>query len=115
MSRIENCGNCGGTHYGSGDCPYLEKNMGEPCTVCAERTSYCCSDCAIDGAGKVYVCINDACRSAHEQKHPKPDSAALALFHQAWGYAKEHSNEIEGGYDKAAFGHVQFWLSKVQP
>lgn len=69
MSKIENCENCGGTHYGSVDCPYLEKNMGQPCVICAERTSYCCSDCAIDGKGKVYVCIDDDCRSRHEKQH----------------------------------------------
>lgn len=66
---IIGCANCGGTHYGSNECPYLEKNMGEPCVVCKERTSYCCSDCAIDGTGKVYVCIAEACRSEHEKKH----------------------------------------------
>lgn len=44
---------------------------------------------------------------------PKIDP--LALFHKAWGYAHDHPTEIAGGYDKAAFGHVQFWLSKVQP
>lgn len=79
MSKIENCENCGGTHYGSVDCPYLEKNMGEPCVVCAERTSYCCSDCGIDGAGKVYICIADACRTEHEKKH-KP--AARVVTHE---------------------------------
>lgn len=69
MSKVENCGNCGGTHYGSVDCPYLEKNMGEPCIACGDLTSYCCSDCALDGAGKVYVCTDDDCRALHERKH----------------------------------------------
>lgn len=69
MSKVENCSNCGGTHYGSVDCPYLEKNMGEPCVSCGERTSYCCSDCAIDGKGKVYICTDDDCRTKHEKRH----------------------------------------------
>ena len=75
MSAIANCPNCGGTHYGNVECPYLEKNMGEPCTGCGERTSYCCSDCAIDGAGKVYVCFKDACRKEYEQKHQAEQNA----------------------------------------
>lgn len=45
--------------------------MGEPCVVCGERTCYCCSDCAIDGDGKVYVCVKDGCRTEHEKKHPR--------------------------------------------
>lgn len=63
-------------------------------------------------------CYTRACRM-DEAGHcsscdPKPESnTAATIFHQAWGYAKEHSDEIEGGYDKAAFSHVQFWLSKV--
>lgn len=76
---IIGCANCGGTHYGSNECPYLEKNMGEPCTVCGERTSYCCSDCAIDGAGKVYVCITDACRAEHEKKHTDVSPASFII------------------------------------
>jgi hypothetical protein len=56
-------------------------------------------------------------RQALEAALKVPDETKLdplALFHKAWGYAHEHSTEIAGGYDKAAFGHVQFWLSKVQ-
>lgn len=65
------CSHCGGTHYGTGrECPYREENMGRPCTVCDERTNYCCSDCAIDIGGKIYVCTKDACRTEHEKKHP---------------------------------------------
>lgn len=64
------CSHCGGTHHGTGlECPYREENMGQPCTGCGERTCYCCSDCGIDGAGKVYVCTKDACRLTHEKKH----------------------------------------------
>lgn len=75
-----NCSHCAGVHYGTGlECPYREKNMGEPCVVCAERTSYCCSDCAIDGAGKVYVCIKDACRTEHEKKHPNVSPASFII------------------------------------
>lgn len=36
------------------------------------------------------------------------------FFHDAWGYAKEHPEECSDGYDKRAFGHVQFWLDKVR-
>lgn len=75
---IIGCANCGGTHYGSNECPYLEKNMGEPCAVCGERTSYCCADCGIDGKGKVYLCVTDACRAAHEKTHPGAVARALA-------------------------------------
>lgn len=64
------CSHCGGAHYGTGpECVFREENMGEPCSMCGERTCYCCSDCAIEGAGKVYICIKDGCRDVHEQKH----------------------------------------------
>lgn len=65
-----NCSHCGGMHFGTGlECPYREENMGQPCRVCEQRTNYCCSDCAIDGAGKVFVCISDTCRDTHQRDH----------------------------------------------
>jgi hypothetical protein len=68
---IENCPNCGGTHYGSVTCPYIEK----PCVVCGEGTILACSDCAIDGRGSVHVCKKAACRLEHDAKAhpPKPE------------------------------------------
>lgn len=70
--KTSNCSHCGGMHFGTGlECPFREENMGQPCVVCQERTCYCCSDCAIDSAGreKVYVCTSDTCRDTHERDH----------------------------------------------
>ena len=73
VDQMGNCSHCGGVHFGTGaSCPFREENMGEPCVVCGERTNYCCSDCAIDRTGRVYVCTEDACRTEHEKKHAKP-------------------------------------------
>lgn len=64
------CSHCGGTHHGTGlECPYREENMGQRCQVCEQRTNYCCSDCAIDGKGKVYVCVSESCREVHQRDH----------------------------------------------
>jgi hypothetical protein len=46
----------------------------ESCTICGETTDICCSDCAIDGVGQVYVCGKHPCQEAHavyahEEKH----------------------------------------------
>ena len=67
---IEDCANCGGTHYGSYECPY---NPAEPCTVCGAPTIYACSDCAIDSGGKetVHVCGKPTCRDTHDKIHIK--------------------------------------------
>lgn len=44
---IRNCPNCGGEHWGSTKCPYIEA----PCVVCGDMTVMACSDCAIDSGG----------------------------------------------------------------
>lgn len=68
--QTRKCSHCDGTHYGTGlECPYREENMGEPCLVCKLRTNYCCSDCAIDDMGKVYVCTHEDCRDVHQRDH----------------------------------------------
>lgn len=59
--------------------------MGEACTGCGERTCYCCSDCAIDGAGKIYVCIKDACRTEHEKKHIQEPVSMETLLSEVRG------------------------------
>jgi hypothetical protein len=100
------CSHCGGTHYGTGsECPYREENMGEPCVQCGDRTSYCCADCRLDGAGSVYVCIKDSCRTEHEKKHVKPartsldlDARAFALF-RAWADKLPTAEEARAHWD----------------
>ena len=66
---ILNCQNCGGTHYGSLECPFKKA----PCVICGSDTILACSDCAINSGGKtsVHVCEKAECRDAHEQAdHP---------------------------------------------
>ena len=66
--NIFNCPNCGGTHYGSVKCPYIN----EPCVVCGDGTILACSDCAIDYHRSVHVCKKPECRDAHESAvHPQ--------------------------------------------
>lgn len=62
---IDNCSNCGGTHYGSHQCPY--KSL--PCVVCGIATIFACSDCAINSGGKktVHVCEKAHCKDSHEK------------------------------------------------
>lgn len=69
VAGILNCQTCGGTHYGSIKCPYIEA----PCIVCGDLTIMACSDCAIDSGGKesVHVCIKRECRDLHEKMHPE--------------------------------------------
>lgn len=62
MTDIKQCGNCGGTHYGSRECPFNK----ESCIICGTPTVYACSDCAIDGKPGVHVCENPTCRDRHE-------------------------------------------------
>lgn len=61
---IQNCQKCGGTHFGSYECPYITA----PCVVCGANTVLACSDCAIDSGGResVHVCDNRECRNRHE-------------------------------------------------
>ncbi len=63
---ILDCPKCGGTHYGSHECPFTLA----PCVVCGDETIMACSDCAIDSGGKtsVHVCRKSECRDAHEAK-----------------------------------------------
>lgn len=61
----QTCKDCGGLHFGSGRCPYLERTG--PCAICETETVYACSDCAIDFKGRVVrVCTNPDCRDKHE-------------------------------------------------
>ncbi len=40
----------------------------KPCVVCGQDTSFACSDCAINGAGReqVHVCPTLSCQKEHE-------------------------------------------------
>lgn len=38
------------------------------CHVCGEPTLIACSDCQINFAATVYVCVKTACRDEHERK-----------------------------------------------
>src|ERR1700688_795371 len=61
---IQNCSICGGMHFGSNECPFIES----PCVVCGDMTIMACSDCAIESGGKqsVHVCKKTECRHEHE-------------------------------------------------
>jgi hypothetical protein len=61
---IVGCPTCGGDHYGSNKCPFIEA----PCVVCGKPTILACSDCAIESGGKdaVHVCSDEECRGEHE-------------------------------------------------
>lgn len=61
---IQDCPKCGGTHFGSHKCPFIE----EPCAVCGDLTVLACSDCAINSGGRtsVHVCAKPECRDKHE-------------------------------------------------
>lgn len=63
---IFDCPRCGGTHYGSHACPYIEK----PCVICGTPTIMACSDCGINGGGKnsIHVCGSAKCRDKHESE-----------------------------------------------
>lgn len=62
---IQNCPKCGGTHFGSHECPFIYA----PCVVCGETALFACSDCAINSGGKasVHVCQREECRDEHER------------------------------------------------
>lgn len=61
---IKMCPCCGGDHYGSNKCPFIEA----PCVVCGDMTVMACSDCAINSGGResVHVCVKPECRDRHE-------------------------------------------------
>lgn len=67
---ILNCSYCGGTHYGSNNCPFIPA----PCIICGTETVMACSDCAIDSGGKnsVHVCNDTDCRDKHEIRQHTP-------------------------------------------
>lgn len=68
MEKINgHCPKCGGTHYGSHECPFISL----PCAVCGEETIMACSDCAIDTGESVHVCGKRECRDLHEACHTK--------------------------------------------
>lgn len=64
------CPHCGCIHLGQrfDDCPLLKA---KPCSVCGKQTCYCCSDCQIERHETVFVCVDSACRDAHEKAHPE--------------------------------------------
>lgn len=69
---IKNCQRCGGTHYGTYECPYRE----DACIVCGTPTIMACADCSIESGGKisVHVCSKPECMAEHErlnEQHPK--------------------------------------------
>lgn len=64
---ITDCPNCGGTHFGTYECPYTSA----PCVVCGTATVLACSDCGIETGKSVHVCAKAECRNAHEQKNPQ--------------------------------------------
>lgn len=59
---VENCPNCGGTHYGTFKCPFTKA----PCVICGEPTIWACSDCRIDTGRSVHVCEKTECKDRHE-------------------------------------------------
>jgi hypothetical protein len=69
------CPNCGGTHFGSYECPFTSS----PCVICGQPTVYACSDCAIESGGQasVHVCNRTPCLDEHERlnpQHPKMET-----------------------------------------
>jgi hypothetical protein len=64
---IRDCPICGGDHFGSNRCPFIE----EPCLVCGDMTVTACSDCTIESGGRktVHICIKPECRDEHERQH----------------------------------------------
>jgi len=73
-----NCHVCGGEHWGSYKCPYIEA----PCVVCGTPTIVACADCGINSGGKesVHVCDKSECRHTHERLvHPPKELAAGPL------------------------------------
>ncbi|MDB5612092.1 MAG: hypothetical protein JWP25_8992 [Bradyrhizobium sp.] len=80
---IENCPNCGGTHFGcTYECPFTKA----PCCVCGDPTILACSDCAIDSGGQtsVHVCSKGACRDEHEFFRHKASGAHMTDEQKTW-------------------------------
>ena len=66
---IRNCPHCGGDHFGSYLCPFIEA----ACVVCGDLTVLACSDCAIESGGRksVHVCAKPSCQDEHERLNPQ--------------------------------------------
>jgi hypothetical protein len=81
---ITNCLRCGGTHFGSNECPYIEL----PCVVCGKPTIMACADCSIEngGAKSVHVCADPKCRGEHERLNPQ---------HPKTGYGENYGRKFE--------------------
>lgn len=47
---------------------------------------------------------------AIDEELKKPNVETL---HRASAYAKNHAQEHADGYDKKAFGYVQFWMHRI--
>jgi hypothetical protein len=87
MMSIFNCRNCGGTHYGSNKCPYINA----PCVVCGDPTILACADCSIESGGKisVHVCSKGECRDAHEAANPQHPRCEMEPLIRAAGIDPE--------------------------
>lgn len=48
-----------------------EREKGNPCTHCAARTVYLCSDCMIEKRQMVYICLKTPCYEAHQKANPE--------------------------------------------
>ena len=70
---ITDCPKCGGTHYGSHECPFNSA----PCVVCGEQTISGCVDCAIETRRSVHVCKKAECRREHERLNPQHPICAM--------------------------------------
>jgi hypothetical protein len=109
---ITNCPVCGGEHWGSYKCPYIEA----PCVVCGTPTIVACADCAINSGGKesVHVCDKSECRHTHERlvHPPKPiakpldDKAEIARLAEALAAATTAREAAEARLSRCAEHHV---------
>ena len=81
---IRNCPNCGGEHWGSTKCPYIEA----PCVVCGDMTVMACSDCSIESGGEksVHVCADRKCQDEHERLNPQ---------HPKTGYGENYGRKVQ--------------------
>lgn len=86
------CPNCGGTHFGSRDCPYTKA----ACVVCGTPTIYACSDCRIDTSKSVHVCEKVECQRQHETAHKGAQSKTLGTVPRDGGTATRVNDSVEG-------------------
>lgn len=73
---IKDCPNCGGTHFGTFECPFTSA----PCVVCSAPTVMACSDCAIEGKGSVHICARSECRDEHERQNQQHAASRPRLY-----------------------------------